>query len=61
MMRRIIEPIGHLAKNLAEADAWDREQLARLSLAERLKIAEHLRYRVYGEDAPDVRESERQS
>ena len=58
-MRRIIEAVGHLAKNLAEADAWDREQLARLSLDERLRIAEMLRIRIYGESCPDVRESER--
>jgi predicted nucleotidyltransferase len=33
-MRRIIEAIGHLAKNLAEANAWDREQLAHLALGD---------------------------
>lgn len=60
-MPRLIEPVGHVAKGLAEADAWDREQLAHLSLEERLRIAESLRRRVYGDDAPDVRESERQS
>lgn len=60
-MPRLIEPVGHVAKGLAEADAWDREQLAHLPLEERLRIAESLRRRVYGDDAPDVRKSERQS
>ncbi len=44
-----------------EADAWDQEQLARTSLEDRLRIAELLRRRAYGEHAADVRESERQS
>jgi hypothetical protein len=60
-MPRLIEPIGHQAKGFREAEAWDREQLARMSLDERLRIAELLRRRVYGADAPDVRRSERQS
>ena len=58
-MQRKIECIGHQAKSFAEAEAWDREQAAALSLDERLRIAETLRRRVYGDDAPDVRESER--
>jgi hypothetical protein len=58
-MPRLIEPLGHRAKGFSEADAWDREQLARTSLDERLRIAELLRRRVYGEHPPDVRESER--
>ena len=57
-MARLIEPVGHRAKNFADADSWDREQLARTSLDERLRIAEMLRRRVYGDHAPDVRESE---
>jgi len=59
-MPRFIEPVGHRANSFAEADAWDREQLVRMSVDERLRIAELLRRRVYGEHAPDVRESERQ-
>lgn len=60
-MARVIEPVGHRAKGFAEAEAWDHEQLAGMSLDERLRIAETLRRRVYGDDAPDVRASERQS
>ncbi|TMA43517.1 MAG: hypothetical protein E6J83_10115 [Deltaproteobacteria bacterium] len=59
-MPRLIDPVGHRAHGFAEADAWDREQVARTSVDERLRIAELLRRRVYGEHAPDVRESERQ-
>lgn len=58
-MPRTIERIAHQAKGFTEAEAWDREQVATLSLDERLRIAETLRRRVYGDDAPDVRESER--
>ena len=60
-MPRLIEPVGHRANGFREADAWDREQLARTSLEERLRIAEILRRRAYGETAADVRESELQS
>lgn len=59
VMPRSIERIGHQARGFAEAEVWDREQAAALSLDERLRIAETLRRRAYGEDAPDVRESER--
>lgn len=58
VMPRQIEPIGHKAKGFSDADAWDRMQLAELSLDRRLRIAETLRRRVYGDDAADVRESD---
>lgn len=58
-MPRFIEPVGHRAGGFAEADAWDREQLAGLSLDERLRVAEVLRRRAYGENAPDIRDVER--
>ena len=58
-MARLIEPVGHKAKDFADADAWDRSQLLHTSLDERLRIAESLRRRVYGAMNPDVRESER--
>jgi len=58
---RAIEPVGHRAKGFAEAEAWDRDQVAATSLDERLRIAETLRRRVYGDGAPDVRASERRS
>ncbi len=60
-MPRAIERVGHRAKGFAEAEAWQRDQVAALSLDERLRIAETLRRRVYGDDAPDVREFERRS
>ena len=58
-MSRFIERVGHKAHGFDEADAWDRSQLERTSLEERLRIAQTIRRRVYGDDAPDVRESER--
>jgi len=61
MRKRDIDPIAHVARDHRDADAWDREQLVRLTLDERLRIAEHLRCRAFGADAPDVRESERQA
>ncbi len=54
-----MDPIGNRAKSFREADRWDREQLARMSLDERLRIAELLKRRVYGEHAPDIREAAR--
>jgi hypothetical protein len=54
----MVEPVGHKATGFADADAWDRQQLARMTLEERLRIAELLRRRVYGDQVPDVRASE---
>ena len=61
MRKRQIQPVAHVARDFADADAWDRDQLSRLTLAERLHIAEELRRRAYGDDAPDVRAAQRQS
>jgi formate-dependent phosphoribosylglycinamide formyltransferase (GAR transformylase) len=58
-MPRFIEPVGHRASDFSEAEAWDRAQLASMSLDERLRVAEVLRRRAYGQHAPDIRESER--
>lgn len=56
---RAIEPIGHKARSFEEADRWNREQNWALTPLERMQIARQLQIRVYGGDAPDVRESER--
>ncbi|MEO6029036.1 MAG: hypothetical protein ABIR79_19395 [Candidatus Binatia bacterium] len=58
-MPRLIEPVSNVARTFAEADAWEIEQLARLTLDQRLEIAELLKRRAYGTDQPDVREFER--
>lgn len=58
-MQRMIEPLVHRATSFSEADAWNREQLAGMTLDERLRIAEALRQRMYGDNPPDVRCSER--
>jgi hypothetical protein len=47
------------ARSFAEAERWNLQQLWSLTPEERLAIAKELRDRVYGADAPDVRESER--
>ena len=49
----------HKATSFADAARWDREQQWALTPEERFEIARILRERVYGTDAPDVRESER--
>lgn len=42
-----------------DAQAWNRRRMWSLTPDERMAIARTLRERVYGKDAPDVRESER--
>ena len=50
---------AHKSTSFAEAARWDREQMWAMTPDERLAIAKVLRERVYGKDAPDVREAER--
>ncbi len=47
-----------LAHSFEEAERWSREQMWAMTPEERMEIARVLRDRVYGKDAPDVRESE---
>lgn len=54
-----MEREAHKSRSFADAAAWDREQMWAMTPDERLEIARVLRERVYGADAPDVRESER--
>lgn len=54
-MKRIV----HKASNFKEADQWDIEQQAKMTIDERLAAAKELKRRVYGMDVPDVREAER--
>jgi hypothetical protein len=61
MRKRQLQPVAHIALGFADADAWDRVQLSRLTLAERLQVAEELKRRAYGEGAPDVRAAQRRS
>ncbi len=53
--KRTIERIVHVAHSFEEADAWDREQQARMTPQERQAAARELKRRVYPDDAPDVR------
>jgi hypothetical protein len=54
-----MEREAHKSRSFADADRWDKEQQWAMTPDERLAIAKELRDRVYGKDAPDVRESER--
>ncbi len=58
-MKSTMERVAFKASSFAEADRWDREQSWALTPDERLKILRVLQERVYGKDAPDVREGER--
>lgn len=58
-MKREIQRTGNKARSFEEAARWEREERWKLSPIERLRIARELQLRVYGADAPDVRESER--
>ena len=51
-MERIVNKVN----THALADAWDREQHQAMSSEERQRVAKTLRVRVYGADAPDVRD-----
>jgi hypothetical protein len=52
-------PIVHVAIGFAAARAWEIEQELAMTPDERLDAARELKRRVYGTDAPDVREAER--
>jgi len=54
-----MEREANLAHSFEEAERWSLQQMWAMTPDERLEIARVLRERVYGTDAPDVRESER--
>lgn len=58
--RRDLEPV-HIARSHAEAADWDVRQQLAMTPDERQAAARELKRRVYGSDAPDVRESHRQA
>jgi len=51
-----VDPVVHVAHSFEEARAWEIEQEIRLTPAERQAIARALRERVFGTNAPDVRD-----
>ena len=53
-----MEHDAHKSTSFEDAARWDREQQWAMTPDERIEIARTLRERVYGKDAPDVRESE---
>jgi hypothetical protein len=50
---------AHESRSFAEAARWDLQQQWSMTPKERLEIAQVLRERACGPDAPDLRESER--
>ncbi len=52
----MIKRVVHKAKNFQEAEDWDILQHIRMTPEERQAAAKALRIRVYGKNAPDVRE-----
>lgn len=54
-----MERIVHKSHSFEEAQEWDIRQQLEMTPEERQRVARALRDRVYGADAPDVRESER--
>jgi hypothetical protein len=53
-----MERVLQRSKSFKEAEEWDILQHVHLTPAQRQKAAEQLRNRVYGKDAPDVREAQ---
>ncbi|HEX6811352.1 MAG TPA: hypothetical protein VF384_07005 [Planctomycetota bacterium] len=54
-----MERDANKANSFAEAERWNLKQLWAMTPDERMEIARILKERVYGADAPDIRESER--
>ncbi len=54
-----MEREAHKSHSFAEAERWNLEQAWSMTPDERMEIARVLRERVYGNEAPDVREAER--
>jgi hypothetical protein len=54
-----MEREANVAHSFAEAERWSLEQMWAMTPEERFEVARVLRERVYGSNAPDVREAER--
>ena len=54
-----MERVFQKSRNFKEAEDWDILQHVRMTSAQRQEAARQLRDRVYGKDAPDVREAHR--
>jgi len=51
-----MERIVHKSRGFADADKWDVEQQISMTPQERMLAARELKFRIYPEDAPDVRQ-----
>ena len=56
---RVMERVFQKSRNFKEAEDWDILQHVRMTSAQRQEAARQLRDRVYGKDAPDVREAQK--
>ena len=54
-----MERVFQKSRNFKEAEDWDILQHVRMTPAQRQEAARQFRGRVYGKDAPDVREAHR--
>ena len=55
---QIMERVFRKSRNFKESEEWDILQHIGMTSEERQKVAAELRKRVYGEDVPDVRETQ---
>jgi hypothetical protein len=54
-----MERVVQRSRNFKQAEEWDILQHVRMTPEQRQKVAEQLRNRVYGKDAPDVRKAQK--
>jgi len=54
-----MEKIINKSKTFKEAEEWDILQQIEMTPEERQRAAAELRRRIYGDDAPDVKEAEK--
>jgi predicted Fe-S protein YdhL (DUF1289 family) len=50
--------VFHKARDFKEAEEWDIFQQVKMTPEERQKVATQLREKVYGKNAPDVRDNQ---
>jgi hypothetical protein len=55
---RVMERVFKESKNFRQAEEWDILQHISMTPEQRQEASEQLRHRVYGNDAPDVREAQ---
>lgn len=56
-----VKHVANKSKSFKEAEEWDRQQQREMTPSERIAVVRELQRRVYGADAPDVREWHRRT